>query len=379
MTGARKVLLNCHLWIGLVTCLLLFVLGLTGGILAFEVQIDHLLNPSLSYVTPGTQRLPLDELAAAVQRQYPGARVAGVDLSESSASSDLAYSFGIVQGKGRLQVFVDQYTGRVLGERNPAKTFVFYVHQLHTRLLAGPIASLVNTWASVFLCCMALSGIYLWWPRKIFGANFKGSGRRINFDLHNSIGLYSCVFVFIFAFTAVVIHWEDEFFPVANLITRSKPAEPDPRMSSVPPARGAQPAGLEQIFQAAEQRMPGARVTAISVPLKPKDIFRIWMKYPEDRTPAGRTWLYADQFSGQIVWARSSRTAPLGTRYMKEWNREIHTGDFFGWPSKVVASLASLSVAFLSISGPLIWLLKKRKKSSKTAVRADVQMEEMPV
>lgn len=362
MTGFRKFLLNVHLWIGLVACLLLFVLGLTGAFLVFEYKIDHLFNPALSYVTPQAQRLPLEELANNVKAHYPKARLLGADLSASSPNPDLAYSFNILDGKERLQVFVDQYTGHVLGSRAPAHSFTVRVHQLHTNLLGGAALKLVTTWGSLLLCLLALSGIYLWWPRKIFVPNLKASGRRINFDLHNSIGFYASFFVFIFAFTAVVMHWEDELFPLANFVTHSPSDALDPQLSSALVPVGTQSISLDRVVEIATQKMPGARVTQISLPSKPKDTIRTWMKYPEDGTPAGRTWLYIDQFSGQVLWARNSRTAPLGTRYMKSWNREIHTGDIFGWPSKIVAFLASLSVAFLSISGPLIWLLKKTKK-----------------
>ena len=369
MTGLRKFLLNVHLWTGLAACLLLFVLGLTGAALTYETQIDHTLNRSLAYVTPQAQRLPLDELAANVRKQYPQARIVGVDLSTSSPSPDLAYSFSVVQGKLRQQVFVDQYTGRVLGARIPAKSLMVYVHQLHTNLLGGPAWSIVNTWGSVLLCLLAMTGIYLWWPRKIFGANFSVSGRRINFDLHNAIGFYASVFVFLFAFTAVVIHWENEAVPIAGFLTRSH-AEEDPQLTSAAPGPGAKPISLESAYAAAAQREPGARVTQMSLATKPKDIVRVWMKFPEDGTPAGRTWMFVDQFSGQVLYERNARTTAIGWRYVKEWNREIHTGDILGVFSKVIALLASLAVAFLSISGPLIWFLKVNKKKAGRSDRA---------
>jgi len=364
VTGFRKFLLNVHLWVGLTACLLVFVLGTTGAVLTFEYQLDHLLNPSLFHVRPQAQRLPLAQLADAVKKQYPQGRLALLDLSTSSPAPDLSYNFVLLEGKQRRQVFVDQYTGRILGARDQAKSFVTLVHKLHVMLFGGAAMKMVTTWGSLLLCLLALTGIYLWWPRKIFGANFKASGRRINFDLHNSVGLYASVFVVIFAFTAVVMHWEEQFYPVANFLTRSADETPDPRLSSAPAAPGTPPASLDQLLAVAQAQMPGARVTQIGLPTKPTDIARVWLKFPEDGTPAGRTWVYLDQYSGKVLWARNARTAPLGTRYMKSWNRQIHTGDIFGWWSKIVAFLASLSVGFLSISGPLIWLLKQKKKTA---------------
>jgi len=376
MTGFRKFLLNVHLWIGVGACLLLVLLGVTGAMLTFEYKLDHVLYPSLAFVTPQAQRLPLAQLADGVKKQYPQARIAGLDLSASSPAPDLAYAFQVMNGKQRLQVFVNQYTGQVLGARDPAKAFMVFVHQLHSNLLGGPALKAITTWGSVILCLLAISGIYLWWPRKIFGANLKANGRRINFDLHNSIGLYASLFVFIFAFTAVVMHWEEEFYPVANGLTRSADDLPDPKLSSTP-TPGAKPANLDELYTIAQSQISGARVTQMTLGGKPTDIVRVWLKFPEDGTPAGRSWVYLDQFSGKVLWARNARTAPTGTRYMKEWNREIHTGDIFGWPSKIVAFLASLSVAFLSVSGPLIWILKLRQKRAAKFAR-DEELEALP-
>jgi uncharacterized iron-regulated membrane protein len=261
---------------------------------------------------------------------------------------------------------VDQYTGRVLGARDPSRSLGQRIHQFHTNLLAGPALKMPVTCAAILMGLLAATGIYLWWPRKIFRPNFKTSWRRINFDLHNAIGFYVSIFVFIFAFTSVVIRWENELVPFANWVTGSHvSAEARPSSAAVP--AGTHPISLDRVRQIAEQEMKGARPTIILIPTQPKDVFRVWMKYPRDDSPAGRSWIVLDQFSGRII--STSRTAPLGLLYVQGWNRGIHTGDILGWPSKIVAFLASLSVAFLSISGPLIWILKKTRKSPRSGQR----------
>ena len=88
---------------------------------------------------------------------------------------------------------------------------------------------------------------------------------------------------------------------------------------------------------------------------------RIIMKYPEDRTPSGRTNILIDGWTGEIVSAQTSRTAPIGTRIAKLWNREIHTGDLCGLPTRILACIASLSLPLLAITGPLMWLGRLRR------------------
>jgi len=71
-----------------------------------------------------------------------------------------------------------------------------------------------------------------------------------------------------------------------------------------------------------------------------QDSHNVRMRFPEDRTPGGRSWVSIDQYSGKVLVAQNSRTAPLAVR-ASLMNREIHTGDVFGTPSRIVMSASS--------------------------------------
>ena len=73
-------------------------------------------------------------------------------------------------------------------------------------------------------------------------------------------------------------------------------------------------------------------------------MFRILKKFPEDRTPAGRSRAYVDQFSGKALLVESTRTAPLGTRILN-LKRSAHTGDIFGAPTQALYFIVSLGIA----------------------------------
>jgi len=85
------------------------------------------------------------------------------------------------------------------------------------------------------------------------------------------------------------------------------------------------------------------------------------MQFPEDRTPAGRSRVFLDPFTGNVLSAWSTRTAPLGFKISRLWMREIHTGDIFGWPTQIVACVMSLLLPLLAITGTLIWWNRGRK------------------
>src|SRR5579862_4466937 len=124
----RRLILQLHLIGALVAGVFLAIAGVTGAIMAFEPELDHVLHARVSYVTPSGAPKPLTELAAAASRALPGERVTGYMLP---VAPNLSYQV-LVRGRG---VFVNPYTAQVLGVREPGPDLLARIHQLHLRLL----------------------------------------------------------------------------------------------------------------------------------------------------------------------------------------------------------------------------------------------------
>jgi uncharacterized iron-regulated membrane protein len=187
-----------------------------------------------------------------------------------------------------------------------------------------------------------------------------GSGQRRNFELHNVLGFQASVFMLIFAVTGAVIHWEDEAKTPVNRLA-NEPPEP-PMLEPSVPTVGTKPVSAGEAQDIALKTAPDAKVTSIQGLNQLSNAIRVTIKFPEDHTPLGRTNLYLDPTTAAVLFAQLSRTAPLGTRVVKLWNRELNTGDIFGWPSRIIACLASLPLPLLAITGPLIWWGRLRRK-----------------
>jgi uncharacterized iron-regulated membrane protein len=95
------------------------------------------------------------------------------------------------------------------------------------------------------------------------------------------------------------------------------------------------------------------------------------MKYPEDRTPAGRTNLFLDAYTGKVRQLTDARSAPLSFNLTRLWNRQYHTGDIFGWPTQLLALVSSLALLIMAITGPMIWYKRKRTSQTAQAAAAD--------
>jgi uncharacterized iron-regulated membrane protein len=339
----RSLLLRLHRWVGLIAAVFLVILGVTGSALVFENEIDRALNPTLFRVTPAGAPLLVGDLVARAQVLRPTDRVLGVRLPEAA---DQAYEFALRSGQSMT---VDQYTGRILGVRDREKSLARVLHVLHTRLVSVPFGERLVGWASVLLLLLAVSGVVLWWPRRILTLRRSSSQRRLTFDLHNVVGFYSSIVLVAIAASAVMIAFERTLDPLVRMLN---PAGEAPAAESTPQTGPL--VGLDAALDIARQTLPGAFASNVNVPASPKAVFRVLMKFPEDRTPAGRSRVIIDQFSGRVLQVENTRTAPFGTRILN-LKRSVHTGDIFGAPTRALYFLVSLGLALQAATGVLIW------------------------
>jgi len=352
----RKLILNLHLWIGIASAILLLLAGASGALLVFEAQIDRALNPKLARVTPTGTTLSLTELKAALERQYPGSRVLAFDISDSDDTSYGAYLLP-PSGSG-MNLAVDQHTGKALGAWDDRR-FTRQLRRFHTHLLAGEIGSAIVGWSAVILLFLCISGLFLWWRSKIFGINFQTSGPKFQYDLHSTVGVLSFLVMIAFALTGIVVHWERPAQKWASQLSHLpvRPAVPQPDAA----APGALPLDPSRLVALAEAAVPGARATAMDLPDSTARPVLVIMKFPEDHTPAGRTRVFLDAYSGKVLAVISSRAAPAAVSYVTRLNREIHTGDIGGWPTRIIAAVFSLALPLLAVSGPLLWWQRRRR------------------
>jgi uncharacterized iron-regulated membrane protein len=344
----RKLLLNLHLYAALAVGVFVVILGATGSVMAFEDQLDHLFHPHLFYVTPKARSLPLIDLANAAAARFPGETAAGFGMS---VSSDLSYYVDFPSGI----VFVNQYTGDVLGVRD-GPTFLSNVHQIHLRLLAGNIGKTIVSWVGVVMLFLLVSGFYLWWPLKRIGIKWGGTSKRVWFDIHNTAGIFSLVFLLLLTLTGIVIGFESVSTPLFYRITRSEPVRGNIRAA----ARSVPRISPDQAVDAARAALPGATPISVNVP-GPTGVYRVALRFSEDLTPGGRSRVFLDPYNGQVLQVESSRTTAAGTR-MVNANRAIHTGDIFGIPSKALMSLASLMAALQVVSGVTMWWKRRQAR-----------------
>jgi uncharacterized iron-regulated membrane protein len=342
-----------HLTVALVAALFVVTLGVTGSIMAFETELDYLVHRDLWHVEPGGRLLTLEEIRDAVGRQYPGERISSYTVSPAP---DLACRV-LLPGK---PLYVNPYTGAVIGVAATTPDVLARIHQLHLRLswLSHPDAGkAIVSWMDVAMLFLLATGLYLWWPLKRFSIRRDGPPRRFWLDVHASTGIAVFGFLLLAGVTGGVIGFDAVAGPALYRVTGSAPAERPPHVVTPSPEGPISPDRAMAIAAAA---IPGATPFQIAIP-PPKGTYGVRLRFPEDLTPGGRSRVEIDQYTGEVVFAEGSRTAPAGSRAII-LNRAIHTGDVFGLPSKILMSLASALTVVMAVSGLFTWWVRRGRQ-----------------
>lgn len=333
--------------------------------MAFEPEIDHILHSKLSYVEPGQRALSIAAISEKIHQAFPKDTINGFDLSTVPN-----ISFGVYTNT--RTIYIDQYSGNILGTMQGPDFWQRTqnnIHQLHLRLAlrdSHDVGKSVMSWAGVILLIILPSGVVLWWKQKRLSVRRNGSSRQVWFDLHSLVGITLFIFLLILAFTGSIIGFENKTVPLLYKLTASQPsARPDIKITRPGNAKQISPDNAVQIARLA---LPGALPFNINIP-GATDAYAVGCRYPEDRTPGGRSSVTIDPYSGKVLYSEASRTAPAGTR-LKNMVRAIHTGDILGLFSKTIMSLASLALGFQVISGLKMWWLRKWKKKKVQVSRA---------
>jgi uncharacterized iron-regulated membrane protein len=351
----QRVLLVCHRWVALIASILVVVVALSGSIIVFEGAIDRALNPQLWHVEPGGALVSLDTMAAHARVAAPGVQVGGISLAPVAGRA-------FVVQIGALQVFVNPYTGAVLGTRSIAewnRSFPRRMHVLHVTLMGGKIGGQIVAAITVAAFLLVLSGMILWWPDRILRVRWNASWKRIVFDLHHVSGILAALVILMISASGMAMHYD----AIGNLVARLDRVPPEERPDQPPAPPGTPVLSLDSAVQVARATLPDAHVMFVQAPMRGDSPDVVAMRFPEDHTPGGRSRVFIDRYSGEVLLVESTRGAQLGTR-LGNVMRSVHTGDVMGRPTEVIWLLAALALAGQSVTGVIMWLNARKARTA---------------
>lgn len=352
----RTLFLKLHLYLGLATGLVLVVVCLTGALLAFEEELEVWLHPERHWVVPREARLPLDALVQRVQAQLPE-----VELSSVTVHADPRRSVELGGGRGGPVVYADPYTGQVLDHFRRQDTFFFQVMALHRWLLVRPVGKWIVGVSTLLFLIILISGVVLWWPRnrkqlrKRTRVAFRRGWKRLNHDLHVSVGIYVALLLFIMGLTGLA--WSFEW--VNDAIYRITGTRPERLTPPEVMADTSQAYPLERALQAAMHYDSTAVFYSVSRP-RPGQAVAVRLLPADASHSRAFTTLFVDPASGAVLQAQPFAARNRGDQ-VRSWFYALHVGAFGGWPVRLIWFVASLLGATFPVTGFLIWWHKRRK------------------
>ena len=229
-TGYRT-LWRWHFYAGLFVMPFLIVLAVTGTIYCFQPQIEPLLYPQRLIVAPQAKPKLSDEalLAYAAEAMPKEARPSSVRVSDDRARS-AEFVFRLATGEHE-SVYVNPYTGVVLGTLSVEHRFMQIDRMLHRKLLLGKPGELLMELAACWTLVMIGTGIALWWPREsvrlrdLFWPKFSLNGRALWKSVHAALGIWLAIGAIAFIVTGLpwTGSWGKHFKSLATSVNLGSP------------------------------------------------------------------------------------------------------------------------------------------------------------
>jgi uncharacterized iron-regulated membrane protein len=367
-----------HLWLGLSSGLVVFIVAVTGCIYAFQSEIQDWVQPYRFVEKSAETILPPSEIWKKADAALPGKHLHGILYpTDNRAAQAIYYSF---EEHYYYFVYVNQFTGEVQKVKDEFADFFRLVLDGHFYLWLPPEIGqpVVASFTLVFLV-MVISGLILWWPKKKKGADksFKirwdARWRRKNYDLHQVLGFYVMIFALVFALTGLV--WGFTWFRDAYYAATTggdKFVEYYAPLSDYTQSYTSETPGIDQVWLKMRAEYPDAEWIEVHPPDYEHGSFAANAN-PDASTYWKMDYRYFDQYTLEElpvdhVWNRFHE-ASIGDK-LQRMNYDIHVGAIGGLAGKTLAFFLSAIIASLPVTGFLIWWGRKNKAKKGQAISA---------
>ncbi len=365
----RRTLFWIHLSCGVVAGVVIALMCATGAALAYEKELVAWAERDVRRVTPGPEgsRRGVEQVAGEVAARYPALAKGNLTVFHDPALAWMVAPAG--RGAQGPTVFVDPFTGEIQ-EAVPGRMRAFMRTMVAWHRWLGVEGEHRNAAKAVTGACnvaflgLAVTGLYLWWPRawnrRVFRAiswlDFRLHGKARDFNWHNALGVWSAPVLAILTLTAMPISYRwagDALYRLTGTPLPAAGAPPAATPAVVPPPpAGAARLDAAALVHAIATRHPEWQQMTFRLPTNPLPAGPLQVTLKEsNRWPrTATTTLQIDPFTGGSLQVEAFEDLSGGRR-LRTWTRFLHTGEALGWIGQAVAGLASLAGVVLAYTG----------------------------
>ena len=375
----RKLSKTLHQILSIVVGIFISIICFSGAMLIFENEFTEWQNPHLYNVTPlESGARPLTSLLPEILATQPqGAEITYIDIKDNpSKSYRIDIDFGDDESK---TVFVDQYTGKILGEEPDDIAFFTVMYRLHRFLLQSRPKGDGIFWgkrivgiSTIIFVFIIITGIVVWVPHRgrSWGNRFKISVRqgwhRLWYDLHVAGGIYVALLLLVMALTGLT--WAFPWYRTAfyGILAPEKNELSTTENNSLDIAANeptdtttlTQFAVWQRVYDAVKQRSNYVEVSISS------DEVRARISDCGNRRASD--YYEFDTATGAITSVELYKNTSNNSK-LRGWVYSLHTGSWGGFWVRLIYFIAAMFGATLPLTGYYLWIrrtLRSKKQYS---------------
>lgn len=374
----RKIFRHIHLWLSVPFGLIITLICFSGAMLVFEAEIMKIFRHDLYYVKEAKEApLPAEKIMENVAGILPDDITAtGLNIF---ADPERSYQVSLSKPR-RSSLFVDPYTGEVLGkyERSPFFLTMFKLHRWlldsmkpGSDIFVGKLVVGISTLIFVFIL---ISGIVIWWPRtrKALVNSLKistGKGlKRFWYDLHVAGGMYILLFLLVMALTGLTwsFSWyRTGFYRIFGVEVQQQKSgkasssshskEKNNKNDGTKPAVSY--AYWQQVYEELAKQNDGYKQITVSDGTATVAFDRLGNQRASDRYTF-------DPDNGTITSVDLYKDTEKSGK-IRGWIYSVHVGNWGGTFTRILYFIAALGGASLPLTGYYLWIKKWIRKKHK--------------
>ncbi len=373
----RKFFKFLHLWLGLLSGIIVVVVCLTGGLCAFRDELSAIGEPWREVEARQAHFLKPSQLLGAAAKVAGGQQPSAITYGQKTDAIWVDYAGAEGQ---RTTVYLDPYTGQVLhlSVTKPGDfKFFDFLMDGHRRLwLPRPWGQQVVGYGVLLFLITLITGLVVWYPRRWtrkaveshFTLHRPFKARRLVFDLHSVVGFYVLLPLVVASFTGLVFAFGWFSSGVFRLVSGGKPyvAYEMPSTDTTQVAGTPQP--LDAVYARLTKEEPHAVQFYYALPQAPADVYRVSIVHEQDsyykqdnRFFDART---AAELQGNGAYTGKYREKS-GAEQLMRMSLDLHEGRVLGLFGRILMMLASLVGASLPITGLLLYLRRRHPKGAR--------------
>ncbi|WP_164914179.1 PepSY-associated TM helix domain-containing protein [Aquimarina sediminis] len=377
MNLVKKIFGEIHLWLGVIGGIILFVVCLTGTILAFEEDVIEIINKEYR-LTVSDNRHSIYEIKSFVEHQK-NVEVVDVFYREDNKEG-YPISIGYIDKKKKQRrpdrISLNPYTLEEVEESEFLKGHHFFetIAVLHRWLLLDkkigrPIVG-ASTIVFIVLC---ISGMVLWLPKKMkrwsawrknLTIKWNGKWKRINYDVHNTLGFYALFPMLIMAFSGLIWSYGWYYEGLEKVLGDKLGKQRFEKTIVLPHNKSFDESvkPIESLVTKMNSHIEEpASYVRVNFPQSEKHTLMIRRKSNGFFSYDASDKFQFNPYTGEIVeidlfknWTVNQKIAAL--------IRAIHIGSVYGTFSKIIYFISALIATSLPVTGVIIWINKLKKK-----------------